>query len=52
MKLTPNVEFDNIRLVCPECGETLTTSVCQNCGCEIDMAEFMIDIQPFEIIGE
>lgn len=50
MKQKPDVEFDNLRLVCPECGETLKTDICHNCGCEIDIEEFTVDIQPKEIL--
>lgn len=50
MMKTPNVEFDNIRLTCPDCGEVLDSNICKNCGCVINTAEFQIDIQPEEIL--
>jgi predicted amidophosphoribosyltransferase len=51
MKMKPEVELGEIKLLCPKCGEELTTHVCSKCGCEIDMSEITIDIQPEEILG-
>lgn len=50
MKKKPEVEIEEIKLLCPECGEVLTTDVCHSCGCEIDTGEITIDIQPEEIL--
>ena len=44
MKKKPEVEIEEIKLLCPECGEVLTTDVCHSCGCEIDTGEITIDI--------
>lgn len=38
------------KLLCPDCGEVLTTDVCLSCDCEIDTGEITIDIQPEEIL--
>jgi predicted amidophosphoribosyltransferase len=51
MKKKPEVELGEIKLLCPDCGEELTTHICSKCGCEIDTSEFTIDIQPEEILG-
>ena len=50
MKKKPEVEIGEIKLVCPDCGEVLTSVICENCGCEIDVSEIIIDIQPEEIL--
>lgn len=50
MKKKPDVEILEVRLRCPECNYVLETDVCNNCGCEIDTDEIMIDIQPDEIL--
>ena len=44
------VMIEEIKLLCPDCGEVLTTDVCHGCGCEIDTGEITIDIQPEEIL--
>lgn len=51
MKKIADVKAD-IKLLCPDCGEVLTRTVCDNCGCEIDTREIIIDIQPEEILSE
>jgi hypothetical protein len=51
MKKRPDVEVVEIVLKCPECGEILNADVCSECGCEIDLNEFSIDVQPFEILS-
>lgn len=50
MKKKPDVEILEVRLRCPECNYVLETDVCNNCGCEIDTDEIMIDIQVEEIL--
>lgn len=50
MKKKPDVEILEVRLRCPECSYVLETDVCNNCGCEIDIDEIMIDIQVEEIL--
>lgn len=50
MKKKPEVEFEKIKLICPDCGTELKTDVCDKCGCEISLEEFYIDIQPDEIL--
>jgi hypothetical protein len=51
MKKRPQVEILELRLRCPECNYILESDVCNNCGCEIDTDEIMIDIQPDEILS-
>lgn len=51
MKKEPEVEFENIKLICPDCGAELNTDVCDNCRCEISLDMFYIDVQPREILN-
>lgn len=46
----PQVEIIEIRLRCPECDCILETAICNNCGCEIDTSEVLVDIQVEEIL--
>ena len=50
MKKKPDIEILEVRLRCPECNWLLENDICDNCGCEIDINEIMIDIQPEEIL--
>lgn len=50
MKKKPEVAILEIKLLCPDCGKVLTSAVCDNCGCEIDVSEITIDIQPEGIL--
>lgn len=50
MKKKPEVEFEKIKLICPDCGTELKTDICDKCGCEISLEKFYIDIQPDEIL--
>jgi hypothetical protein len=48
MHKQPNVVIEKIKLLCPDCDTELTTEMV--CGCEIDLSEITIDIQPEEIL--
>lgn len=50
MKKKPEVEFEKIKLICPDCGMELKTDICENCDCEMSLEEFYIDIQPSEML--
>lgn len=52
MKKTPNIANISVELSCPDCDTILKSTVCPNCGCEINTDEIMIDIQPSEILEE